>query len=70
MLNLFSIILINFIYGEKYVVISKITTLLNCVTIEIESLQPTLDIEIELRRNIITELKKRSGKIEFLICFL
>lgn len=57
------------ISGEKYVVISKIMPLLNCVTIEIESLQPTLDIGIELKRNIITELKKRFGKIEFFNMF-
>lgn len=44
--------------------ISKITPLLNCVTIEIESLQPSLDIEIELKRIVITE-KKLFGKIEF-----
>jgi len=52
------------ISGEKYVVISKIMPLLNCVTIEIKSLQPTLDIGIELKRNVITELKKRFGKIK------
>ncbi|XP_025418687.1 zinc finger BED domain-containing protein 4-like [Sipha flava] len=54
------------ISSEKYVVISKIMPLLNCVTIEIESIQPNLDIGIELKRNIIAELKKRFGKIEFL----
>lgn len=51
------------ISGEKYVVISKIMPLLNCVTIEIESLQPNLEIEIELKRNIITE--KKSLKLSF-----
>jgi len=53
------------ISGEKYVVISKIMPLLNFVSIEIESLQPTLNIGIDLKRNVITELKKRFGKIEF-----
>lgn len=57
------------ISGDKYVVISKIMPLLNCITNEIESLQPTLDIGIELKRNIITELKKRYGEIEFFNMF-
>lgn len=45
------------ISGEKYVVIIKIMPLLNCVTIEIDSLQPNLEIGIELKRNVITDLK-------------
>lgn len=53
------------ISDEKYVVISKIMLLLNCVTIEIKSLQSTMDIGIELKKNVITELEKRFGKIEF-----
>lgn len=41
---------------EKYVVISKIMPLLNCIAIEIELLQPNLEIGMDL------------VKLSFLIC--
>ncbi|CAH1979242.1 unnamed protein product [Acanthoscelides obtectus] len=55
----------NELSGESYVTISKVIPLINCLMHNIETINLETDIFLEAKQQLVAELKKRFGKIEF-----